>query len=123
MALKGFRRVARAGHHRRRGTLPSLARGHHPAMGNGRDAGRPADGMDAIGRGAPMIAKDTESALITAFCGETSMYFGQEGFFVHISTFEDYPLGAAIFRAAELLRGVVDECKQHKESTYELESR
>ncbi len=95
--------------------MPSLAGGHHPAMDAGRDAGRPADGVDA-GRRAPMIAKDTESALITAFCGETSMYFGQEGFFVHISTFEDYPLGAAIFRAAELLRGVVDEIELYDES-------
>jgi len=32
--------------------MPSLAGGHHPAMDAGRDAGRPADGMEINGNGA-----------------------------------------------------------------------
>lgn len=56
-----------------------------------------------------MISQDTENALIAAFRGDTSIFFEQHGFCMHINTLDDFPLGAAIHQAMKLLRVVVDE--------------
>ena len=54
--------------------------------------------------------------MIAAYRGDNSVCFERRGFSVRVTTFENYPLGDALHRAADLLRGVVTEIEEYDES-------